>query len=87
MTRMTKNSAATPSMAGTKAMIQVGAATQFDSTSQKTVPKKSLQHPPLQKLGSEQPVLISKYSNNSIHHKTYVKYTLLISLFSKNIAV
>jgi hypothetical protein len=39
-------------------MIQVGAATQFDSTSQNYVPKKLLQQPPLQKLGSEQPVLI-----------------------------
>ena len=31
---MTKTRAATPNIAGTRAMIQVGAAIQFDSTSQ-----------------------------------------------------
>ena len=58
-TRMISTMAATPSKAGTSAMIQVGAATQFDSTSQKSVPKKLLQHPPRQKSGSEQLLLIA----------------------------
>jgi len=47
--------AATPKATGTKITSQVGAVTQFDSTSQNYVPKNYLQHPPLQKLGSEQP--------------------------------
>ena len=51
--------AAIPRARGTRIMIQVGAATQLDSTSQKVVPKKSLQHPPRQKFGSKQPVLIN----------------------------
>lgn len=55
---ITKTKAANPSIAGTRAIIHVGAATQFDSTSQKTVPMKDRQHPPLQKLGSEQLELI-----------------------------
>jgi hypothetical protein len=58
ITIMTNTKAANPSIAGTKAIIHVGAATQLDSTSQKTVPRNDLQHPPLQKLGSEQLELI-----------------------------
>jgi len=49
---MRRTKAAIPSATGTRTIIQVGAATQLDSTSQKVVPKKSLQHPPLQKFGS-----------------------------------
>ena len=71
MTNITRKRAAIPRRAGTKAMIQVGAATQLDSTSQKTVPKKLRQHPPLQKLGSEHPVLIflNYYYNFCSKHK------------------
>lgn len=58
ITMMTKTKAANPNIAGTNAIIHVGAATQFDSTSQKTVPRNARQHPPLQKLGSEQLELI-----------------------------
>jgi hypothetical protein len=55
---MRRTKAAIPSATGTKMMIQVGAATQLDSTSQNSVPKKLLQQPPLQKFAFEQPVLI-----------------------------
>lgn len=49
--------AATPRATGTKITSQVGLPTQFDYTSQKSVPKKDLQQPPRQKLGSLQLVV------------------------------
>lgn len=52
---ISKTIAATPKATGTKITSQVGLSTQFDYTSQNSVPKKDRQQPPRQKLGSAHP--------------------------------
>ena len=54
---MSKMRAATPSATGTNMTSHVGLPTQFDSTSQNSVPRNDLQQPPLQKFGSTHPLV------------------------------
>jgi len=70
--------AAIPRATGTKMMSHVGLSTQFDYTSQNYVPKKDLQQPPLQKLGSAHPFvstmflfIFSKRKVNSLFNKEF----------------